>query len=307
MYFAATSIDTIYEDNKVCIEQVEQAKSNGFNLLRWQLIQGSKAPNFQAYSDYINFIYYSLDKYDKCKEKIEEAGLKVSFVMMNPYGGYSGKKMNLFYDTKNQQRNFDGFIMSWEYIAMRYKNDNTVVAYELLNEPQVKSSRITAYLDLMQNTANSIRSIEHKYNQKIIIVNAIGTTPEGFKNMRPIDGDNIYYGFHLYEPSDITHQKKGGRKKYKSNRSKIESYLKYALRFSTRYLKPVVNTEFACNRHNKSNQLQYMKDVLDVFNDYGISYIWHQIYYKEYNVWGLDTENEQEIKKYNNKFLGNYK
>lgn len=281
MYFVGSSVDTIYDEISACEQQVDQAQALGVNLLRWQIIQGVKEPKPQAYGDYINFVYWSLDKYDKCRERIKAAGMKVVIVMMHPFGGYSGHRMNLFMSMRKLSENLAGFKKCWEYIANRYKDDEVIEGFELLNEPQVVTTR--GYLANMQPVVTALRKITNK----TLIINCPGTTPEGFKLMKPLLGENLYYGFHYYAPNSITHQRAEVGLTYFPDPARIENDLRYVLKFRQTYALPVVNTEFGCTSLYPVNQEKYIKTVMSVFKNLGISYVYHNVSDVKDNVWQL--------------------
>lgn len=292
MYFAATMIDTIYDDPDICRQQVNYARSLGVNAIRWPLQQGFAEPKFQKYGEYINFVYWPLNKFDACRDIFVREGMSVFFVQMNPFGGYSGHRMNLFYDVKNYERNFDGFIDSWKYIVDRYKDDPVVAGFELINEPQVPKTvkigkktkaGIDVYLALMQQTALELRQL----TDKIFLVPCPGTSPAGFKDMKPIRDPNTYYPFHYYEKTEITHQGPRGRKKYISSTSKIKKDLEPAMAFARKFKQAIVNTEFGCMKFHEENQAEWIDDVMDVFYEYGISSTYNGVHRERDNVWAL--------------------
>jgi aryl-phospho-beta-D-glucosidase BglC (GH1 family) len=88
----------------------------------------------------------------------------------------------------------------WWDIATRYKNNNTIAGYDLFNEPAPASN--TDWWSLAQDTVNRIRAAG---DQHIIFVEAPASGDSQFGE-QPLNGTNLVYSFHTYEPFVISHK-----------------------------------------------------------------------------------------------------
>lgn len=94
------------------------------------------------------------------------------------------------------------FIALWVMLEKRFKNQNNVY-FELLNE--VRNVDPELWNNLYERTVNEIRKI----NKERVIV--IGTTNWNnvwnLDKLRLLGDENIIYTFHMYDPSEFTHQR----------------------------------------------------------------------------------------------------
>ena len=90
----------------------------------------------------------------------------------------------------------------WKVLAERYKNENTIAGYDLINEPAGISA--ADYQRFAQKLVDSIREVDSNH---LIVVEAInGYSPE----LVLVNDKNVMYDFHFYHPIDLTHENTGG-------------------------------------------------------------------------------------------------
>lgn len=89
----------------------------------------------------------------------------------------------------------------WTQIASKYKNNDIIAAYDLLNEPTPPHSPYQ-WWRLAQETITEIRSIGDDH---IIIIETPDNHNRPFPK-EPFHDKNIVYSFHFYEPFEFTHQ-----------------------------------------------------------------------------------------------------
>ncbi len=273
-YFFGSMIANIYDDapsSTVTCQDIEYAASMGMDTIRFQIIQGVGLPKYQPYPEYINFVYWKLDLLDRCKEVIQKYNMKVILVMMHPYGGYEKGKAQLF---RKPELYIAKFIDCWKYIAERYKDTDINLTYELINEPYATSTK--EYLAYMQNVVDEIRSID---KNKIIIIPCPNVSPKNFENMKPLKGENLYYSFHFYVDSKLTHYgiNKERNRTYTGTTKDVEKQIQHVLAFVRKYQKPVLCTEFGHTHFNKKNQFNWVGNVLKVFKKFGFSWIYNGV------------------------------
>ena len=118
----------------------------------------------------------------------------------------------------------------WVQIATVFKNNNTFLAFDLMNEPGLVQSIQSpekgtvqsemakgnwAFPKKWQNTPRDykaqitklVKAIRNADNDRTLIVEGYGLfgQPINFKWLQPVEGvDNIVYSFHMYKPPSIT-------------------------------------------------------------------------------------------------------
>ena len=195
----------------------------------------------------------------------------------------------------------------WDRIARQYQNRNDViVGYNLLNEP---AARLLPFPDGSADYNTLIRRLVETVRKQdkttpIIIEPPVGRTVlglrvnrmQGLTYLEPLLYPNIIYSPHMYEPGSFTHQ---GVKDFKIG-------IKYPGRIGLRYwdkealrktLAPVVEWqrlhqvpiyigEFSASRYSGESGEHYLRDLIDLFEEYGWSWTYHA--WREAPVW--DTE-----------------
>ncbi len=96
----------------------------------------------------------------------------------------------------------DRFIGLWLELERRFKNNDGVI-FELLNE--VRDIEPKLWNDLAEKTVNSLRSVNK--TRKIIIGSTCWNNPNKLHLLKLFDDENIIYTFHVYDPSEFTHQR----------------------------------------------------------------------------------------------------
>jgi endoglucanase len=133
-------------------------------------------------------------------------GIYLLLNMHVPQGGYQsqGAGTELWESKKNQKR----LAALWIAIADRYKNENIVAGYGIVNEP-VPVKSLSQWQELAQNLTNAIRTVDnnHLFFTESILYVKDGEQPATFPYFPIIKDNNTCYEFHIYDPIDYTHQK----------------------------------------------------------------------------------------------------
>ena len=87
----------------------------------------------------------------------------------------------------------DRFKILWREIAMRYKDEETVGGYDLINEPCPDS--MESYRALIKETIETIRSVDGNHLINIEEPFCLGESVVIFPEI-----DNLIYDFHFYSP-----------------------------------------------------------------------------------------------------------
>ena len=202
-------------------------------------------------------------------------------------------------------------IAVWERIAVQCKDRGDVIAgYDLLNEPALpvnfeKDSPGDINL-LYRKLIAAIRKYDTKHT---IMLAGPRYTPPGEEEEKsyifgldvlepPVD-DNLCYTIHMYSPMSFTHQGVWEASEFikypgfldgeEWNQDKIRSYMKKALDFTEKYNVPMFIGEFSCPRWTDDYGNQYLKDQIEVYEEYGFSWAYHA--FRENQLWEVEMNN----------------
>jgi aryl-phospho-beta-D-glucosidase BglC (GH1 family) len=202
-------------------------------------------------------------------------------------------------------------IAIWERIAIQCKDRGEVIAgYDLLNEPAVPK-------DFKENTPGDINFLyrkliaairKHDTKHTIILAGPRYTPPGeeeekvyifGLDVLEPLVDDNLCYTIHMYDPKSFTHQgvwEESEFIKYPDfvdgadwNKDKIRSYMQRAKDFSEKHNAPIYIGEFSCPRWTGDYGNQYLKDLIEVYEEYGFSWAYHA--FRENQLWDIEMSN----------------
>ena len=96
----------------------------------------------------------------------------------------------------------DRFVGLWLELERRF-GDKENVMFELLNE--VRDIEPDLWNDLAERTINEIRCLNK--SRKIIVGPTCWNNPNKLHALRIFDDENVIYTFHVYDPSEFTHQR----------------------------------------------------------------------------------------------------
>ncbi|MBN1797973.1 MAG: cellulase family glycosylhydrolase [Spirochaetales bacterium] len=185
-----------------------RVKSMGFNSIRFYINYGLFESDGNPYA-------YKQDGFTWLDMNIAAARVNGIYLILNmhyPQGGFqsNGDGDALWTEQNNQLR----LIALWKEIAERYKDEEIIIGYGLVNEP-VPLNGVAQWTGLAQNIINAIRDVDPYhliFAERAIWVKGgdnqidrdnfyfpIGLTDPGPKN-------NIVYEYHMYEPFEFTHQ-----------------------------------------------------------------------------------------------------
>lgn len=264
----ATMVNTIYGDEQF-IQELNTAQATGINTVRYPLwVFNSQALSNEQYFD---VIAYLLVEFDRRLKLIEARNLKAIILLGSMPGGK---------DALSDQTRIYALIATWQVIAKTYDQNNTVIAYELLNEPHDAKAwnRITPQLSA------AIRDL----SDKTIIIGHAREHPKFMAKLKPVNLPNIVYAFHFYIPQNITFQgitKKPG-KRYKPNLRATIKALSPVLKFAQKHHAAVFNSEFGCsNKGRPGNQLPWISTTETAFQNLGIGWTYNGISNLPFDLW----------------------
>jgi len=165
----------------------------------------------------------------------------------------------------------------WGIISERYKNNNYIVGYDLINEPEAPNKRIlhTFYQDVI----NKIREKDKKH---ILFIELNLYKKEKILIGGKYDDNNLAVSMHFYKPNEFTTQgmKKSSGKKYPNtykgvywDKNEINKYFDKFLNFEELKGKPMFIGEFGANvGDGGKDSLNWIDDVTTILNKKGLHY-----------------------------------
>jgi endoglucanase len=273
------------------------AQNWGANLVRWQLIRNRVPPNETGYTAYDQWLARELALLDRGLDWAGKLGVKVVVDLHSPPGGkpapsgYQAAIGSLWTDPGAQAK----FIEVWRKIAGRYQGDSRIWGYDLVNEPD--DSNLAEGCDdwqsLAERAGRAVREIDPRCT--LIIEPASWGSSQGFVGFQPIPLTNTVYSFHMYIPSEFTHQGVFGPSEpitYPGriagaiwNKAALEKSMGPAIDFARRYRVHLYVGEFSAIRWAPGGE-QYLDDVINIFEAHGWDWTYHA--FREWDGWSVE-------------------
>ncbi len=156
---------------------VKAIADHGFNLLRVpmsaELLLEWKKGNFptanynHAYNENLNSLN-SLEIFDYVLTLCEQNGIKVMVDIHSANTDASGHNHPVWYTDKISE---DQYIDALKWLAERYKNYDTIIAYDLKNEPHGKASEQTHAIWNSSDDKNNWKRVAEKAGNAILDIN----------------------------------------------------------------------------------------------------------------------------------------
>ncbi|MBD3808311.1 MAG: cellulase family glycosylhydrolase [Epsilonproteobacteria bacterium] len=179
-------------------------------------------------------------------------------------GGFQGPNhITNFWDDSTCK---DRFKELWKEIAKRYKDENTIGAYDIINEPCPSTQ--AEYLTLLNDTISGIRAIDS--NHLIIAETSFSSDSEPFT----LSHDKIVYDYHFYDPWDSYTDNATSVYGTTINQATLLSNLSEILTYHA--TRPLNVSEFGQKRDTfiTKNAINWVSDSIDIFdaNSVGFQY-----------------------------------
>lgn len=257
-----------FRSNYIKEEDFKRIASWGVKLLRipfhYKLIE--KTP--YEYSDYgLNLLRWALDmsaKYD----------IKVILDLHAACGSQSADwhadsaGTPLLWDNNEfKERTY----ALWKYLVTKLGTHPALWAYDILNEPALYERDISVLQDFYSKTIEVIRSVDREV--KIFLEGHDWS--QDVDCLIPLLDKNICVSIHTYQPIQYVFNFRRGYS-YPGfiegenwNIDKIRAYLEPYRKFAGKYKTEIFVGEFGINyRKNSDGELDYLKDILAVFNEF---------------------------------------
>ncbi len=283
-------------------EGLETLASWGANLIRFQLVRNwGKISDNRDLAEYRAWIRGGLDMLDKTLADCERLGIRVCVDVHVPPGGLDeDRNMAMFFEREYA----DAFVDVWCEIAARFKDRRALWAYDLINEPvQTRPSPdgLEDYWQLQRRVARAIREIDAETT--VIFSVAAGGSPEGFRDVAPVDVPHVIYQVHMYDPHLYTHQYvthapdapvayPGSLNGQPIDKAFLRQKLQPVRDFQLAYNVPVYCGEFSAVRWAPGAE-RYLEDCIELFEEYGWDWSYHA--FREWDGWSVEHNEDRSV------------
>lgn len=136
-------------------------------LLQWKKGEYPKANYNNAYNEKLNSMN-SLEIFDYVLQLCEQNGMKVIIDIHTVKTDASGHNYPLWY---RQDMTVDDFVESLAWVAGRYKNNDTIIAYDLKNEPHGKAQETEHAIWNDSDAANNWKKVAERAGNAVLDAN----------------------------------------------------------------------------------------------------------------------------------------
>ncbi len=277
-------------------ENFERMRSWGFNVVRlpiaWSYVEpeeGHYDDSYLATVDTViswcreNGLYVILDMHQwNWAPMFEGNGLPDWAV--EQYSDQDQAKFGFFTNATIQGKFFD----MWRHVANRYKNESTIFAYDIFNEPNVdyrlmsEESLLGRLLNFYQGAADHIREVDTKH--AVMIEPPWGG---GVSDWSIINDPNLVLSTHLY-----TEGTADGVTGYDGNSTTLEQDFLVSYDFSVVWGVPLIIGEFGVGSA-ATKAHEWARDYMSIFDKYVVGACWWS-YWRDDGSMGLLTSNGEE-------------
>jgi hypothetical protein len=269
----------------------------GGNLVRWQLIRSGVPSPEAGFDAYDRWLEKQLNQLDRGLTWASKLGVKVVVDLHSPpggsaiSGGYQAALGSIWTDPNAQIK----FIAVWRKIASRYRGDQRIWGYDLLNEPVDNdvAEGCDDWQSLASRASQAVRTIDP--DRTLIIEPPDWGSASGFTGFQPIGFSNVVYSFHIYDPHEFTHQGVNGPSQpitYPGkingalwNKAAIERAIEPATIFAKRYRVQMYVGEFSVIRWAPGGD-KYLSDLIEVMESHGWDWSYHA--FREWDGWSVE-------------------
>lgn len=282
-------------------EDFQRVRALGMNLVRFYI-------NYQTLEADAKPYVYLDDGWQWLDDNIAWAKANGVYLILNvhvPQGGFQsqGNGWALWQTPELQKR----LIAMWTAIAKRYADEPVIFGYDLLNEPGVPDNK-QQWQSLAQQLVNAIRTVDTKHPVIVERVNSINRKWENDKDMNfvKVQGENIIYTFHSYDPYFYTHQRvfwdeymkdrDGGvwpDKKAEHARAWLEATIDKFLAWGKANNVPLYFGEWGLYKANFDEGrggMNYIRDMLAVIEERKITNTFHVYHEESFGLYRGDAE-----------------
>lgn len=267
------------------------------NHIRYQLTWGGfpRSPadkgDLAAYDAWLESMLAHLDELlPVCRE----LGIAVLIDLHTPPGGRNdANECRMFHEKRFQ----DAFLAVWDNIARRYRGEQTVWGYDLVNEPVegVVGEGLLDWRSLAHRTAEAVRRLDPDH--AIVIEPAPWGSPQSLEWFEPLPVEGLVYSVHMYQPHSFTHQGvyeaptgisyPGEIEGRHYDRAALKRVLQPVIDFQRDYGVHIYIGEFSAIRWAPGSSAEnYLRDCIELFEEQGWDWAYHA--FREWDGWSVE-------------------
>ncbi len=261
---ALKSFEKSFRDNFIREADIKTIKSLGFNCMRvpfnCRLIETKPYSYSKTGLSYLDRVVAWARKY---KIWVILDLHAAPGAQNNDWHGDSLGPADLWAKESNRKRVY----ALWQFIAKRYKEEEWVAGYDVLNESVTTNTKLLN--SFYKKAIEAIRAVDTKH---ILFIEGNNWATD-IKCLDEFDDDNYVLSIHNYEPLDLTfnfvpflkYPLKSKKRTY--NKALLKKHLDQYVKISKKRNVPIYVGEFGVHyRKNTCGEIDWLTDVLDLFN-----------------------------------------
>ena len=269
----------------------------GVRLLRYQIVRDwNRTDANRDLAEYDRWLDSRLDHLDFfVLPMARRHGMKVAIDLHVTPGGKDGDgELNMFHEPAYAEH----FLRCWERIAERFRGNDAVYGYDLVNEPSQKREAPPGcgWLALQRRAAERIRAVDPR--TPLIVEANLAASPYGLPREPFLDLEDVIYEVHVYIPVEYTHQgvfsPDAPRAKWPDPARGWERdfcirdrILKPVREFQLKYGARIYAGEFSAVAWAEGAE-NYLRDCISLFGEYGWDWTYHA--FREWEGWSVEHE-----------------
>lgn len=176
----------------------ELANTWGINVVRVQVGDDFNMDGVTG-NDYVAMMEGRMAVLDQKLPLFAAHNIKVVFALYSPPGGFERRDAPSHYLMFSRPELQPEFISMWQRIAQRYKDNPTILAFDLLNEPAMRGSLVASgaktWNQLLPEAIEAVRAIAP--NSRIMVKSLYGD-PTNLAKLPALHYENLIYSYHAY-------------------------------------------------------------------------------------------------------------
>lgn len=261
------------------------------NVIRYHL-QWDSTANTASSVEYLEWLDGALEKLDHVVEACRKRNISIIVNLHTPPGGFEDAKSPALHTLFVREWAYQTFLAAWTQIATRYKDENTIWGYDILNEPAQRPGRkpIKSWAKMAHETGTLINAIQR--GKKIIIEPVYGN-PGRLSTIGKVSVKGLVISPHLYFPWKFNHQGLFGIRngivypKKTFNRAALVRSVRPILKLTAKRKVPIYIGEFTAIRWApKGSAFRYLRDLTNILEQHKWNWTYHA--FREADPWDLE-------------------
>ncbi len=257
----------------------------GANLIRYQF-NPKRGEKIDTKEKYLAFIDRKIGELDAILPLAKKYGIKIAIDLHTGPGTVKNKVASNILASSTSLETLEE---TWRKIAKHYKGNPQIYGYDLLNEPVAETyakGKKNPWEHMVTRMVKAIREIDP--DTPVIVA---------WHQSEPflINDKHVIYTPHYYSPHSYTHQGVLSTLKWSYpgdidgiywDKEQIRLNLKSLIEFQKKHNVKIFVGEFGCIVWVPSGREQYIKDCIELFEEYGWDWAYHA--FREWDGWSAE-------------------